>query len=133
MERVYRDCGGEPGRDRGHNPCPLCGSSDAFSFFDGDAGPAWHCHKCGAGGNALRLLMLAKGLDSTAARKLLEERYGAPARAAPARPVKRGRTYPDAPSAEAAVGEILARDGYRYMTSWTYEARSKKGAWLPAI
>jgi putative DNA primase/helicase len=57
------------GRDA---PCPICGGKDRFRFSNKDGLGLWYCHGCGEGGDGVKLVMLAKGVDFKVAAKLID-------------------------------------------------------------
>ena len=57
------------GRDA---PCPICGGKDRFRFSNKDGLGLWYCHGCGEGGDGVKLVMLAKGVDFKGAAKLID-------------------------------------------------------------
>jgi putative DNA primase/helicase len=63
------------GRDA---PCPICGGRDRFRFSNKDGLGLWYCHGCGEGGDGVKLVMLAKGVDFKGAAKLIDGVLGNP-------------------------------------------------------
>ncbi len=63
--------------------CPVHGGSNETSFSVSPSEGLWHCHSCGAGGDAVRLAKLLEGHerdDQAAAELLLERGLEIPAR-----------------------------------------------------
>ena len=106
-----------PGRGRAF-PCPnpahaQTGRTPPVSI-DTERG-LWNCHRCEAGGSAVDLLVLARGVPVAEAFELLRERGGAaPPRpvSVPCRPVAVDHARPIADS-EAVLGGFLERRGWR--------------------
>jgi putative DNA primase/helicase len=61
------------GRDA---PCPICGGKDRFRFSNKDGLGLWYCHGCGEGGDGVKLVMKAKGLDFKSPAKLIDGALG---------------------------------------------------------
>lgn len=64
-------------------PCPVCGGTDRFAV--NTKKQVWHCRHCAKGGNALNLVMHARGFDFAEAVSFLtgDEARPAPARVKP--------------------------------------------------
>jgi putative DNA primase/helicase len=56
-------------------PCPLCGGTDRFRFYDTDGNGTWFCRGCGHGSGA-DLVMRFRGVEFRDAAELIEQYIG---------------------------------------------------------
>jgi putative DNA primase/helicase len=68
-------------------PCPMCGGTDRFVFFDTNGDGTWYCRGCGKG-SGCDLVMRFRGLEFRDAAKLIEEQIGG-------KPIEQQATKPD--------------------------------------
>lgn len=127
LEALFGEVGLVQGRNRQWT-CPdpthaQTGATPPVSIGTADGYPVWNCHGCPAGGTAVDLLRLARGLDTAAAFTHLRERFGSPAnRNLPPR-VKVPTSPPPDPDAGRLEGPEAAEVVDRYLAArqWSPE------------
>jgi putative DNA primase/helicase len=68
-------------------PCPLCGGTDRFKFFDTGHNGTWFCRKCSpTGGRGADLVMKFTGMPYKDAARRIEQHLGEPIRPKPIAP-----------------------------------------------
>jgi putative DNA primase/helicase len=77
------------------SPCPLCGGTDRFLFFDTGGHGTWLCRGCGGKGSGSDLVMRFRGLEFREAAKLIEQYIGAPVDTEPTKPAPDPRSKLD--------------------------------------
>jgi DNA primase len=123
LAAMFVDLGLPQGRNR-QWPCPSpshaqTGATPPVSISRPNAYDVWCCHGCGAGGTAVDLLAMAKGLDTAEAFTVLRQIAGVPdytPRPSPVRvvaaPVNPERDRLDGAAAAEVMAEYLAGRGW---------------------
>jgi putative DNA primase/helicase len=72
---ILRSIGIDPKHLRKRAPCPMCGGTDRFQFFNTNDNGTWFCRGCGSGSGP-DLVMRFRGLEFREAAVLIERQLG---------------------------------------------------------